>query len=110
VLVLTAAALLAAAFLPGAATAEGAQRQLIGRVSSFQPYRLQLERGPLVVLHRGTVMRPTGFTPGAGMTVRVSGHRNGDGTFSADAVELLATPAPNAPAASYPPSSAAQPV
>jgi hypothetical protein len=81
----------AAVAVPLASSAQqtGNERRLIGRVISFQPYNLQLDRGPHVVLHRGTVIHPRGLTFQNGMRVRVYGHRQPDGTFSADQIDLL---------------------
>ncbi len=61
----------------------------LGRVVNFQPYNLQLDRGPHMSLHNGTVIRPTGLTLANGMPVRVVGHDNRDGTFEADEIDLL---------------------
>ena len=50
------------------------EHRLVGRVISFEPYHLRLDRGPAIVLHHGTVIHPRGMTPRAGMPVRVYGH------------------------------------
>ena len=42
-----------------------------------------------MVLHRGTVIHPTGLTLRNGMAVRVIGHVTADGAFSADQIELV---------------------
>ena len=81
----------AAVAAPLAASAQqyGDERRLVGFVVAFQPYNLQLDHGPHVVLHRGTVIHPRGLTLQNGMRVRVYGHRQPDGTFSADQIDLL---------------------
>ena len=61
---------------------------LSGTVSSFQPFNLYLNNGTHVELHQGTVITPTGATPQPGQRVRVAGHWNNDGTFSADSIGL----------------------
>jgi hypothetical protein len=65
------------------------EHRLVGRVIAFEPYHLRLDRGPAVVLHRGTVIRPRGLTLQNGMPVRVYGHVASDGAFSADEIDLL---------------------
>jgi len=65
------------------------EQRIVGRVISFEPWRLQLDRGPRMVLHRGTVIHPTGLTLRNGMAVRVIGHVTVDGAFSADQIELV---------------------
>lgn len=67
----------------------GGEYERIGRVVAFQPYNLQLDRGPHIFLHKGTVILPTGLTLRNGMPVRVVGHDNPDGSFSADEIDLL---------------------
>jgi hypothetical protein len=63
--------------------------QLSGTVSSFSPYNLYLNNGVHVVLHNGTVINPTGTNLTGGQRVRVYGTRNGDGTFSADRIDVI---------------------
>ncbi len=67
----------------------GYEHRLVGRVIAFEPYHLRLDRGPAIVLHRGTVIRPRGLTLENGMPVRVYGHVANDGAFSADEIDLL---------------------
>ncbi len=88
-------ALLAAATLAplaAQADADDFEHQLTGRVISFEPYNLQLDRGPHIILHRGTVIRPTGLDLHGGMIVRVYGHRTERGNFSADEIDLIPRP------------------
>jgi hypothetical protein len=47
------------------------EHRIVGRVISFEPYNLQLDRGPRIILHHGTVIHPTGITLRNGMPVRV---------------------------------------
>jgi hypothetical protein len=68
------------------------EQRLVGRVISFEPWHLQLDRGPRIVLHRGTVIQPTGETPRHGMFVRVFGHIAADGAFAADEIDLIPPP------------------
>jgi hypothetical protein len=89
---LAAGAMLLAPAVASASDAESAyndEHRLIGRVISFEPYNLQLDRGPHVILHHGTVIHPTGLTLRNGMFVRVFGHLTADGRFSADEIDLL---------------------
>lgn len=62
--------------------------QLVGRVVDARPYHVQLDHGPEVFLHDGTVIRPRGLTLRDGMPVRVFGHRTERG-FSADEIDLV---------------------
>jgi len=86
------------AALPIAASAQpyegGDEHRLVGRVIAFEPYNLQLDRGPHILLHRGTVIHPTGITLRNGMVVRVLGHRTADDNFSADEIDLIPPPPP----------------
>jgi hypothetical protein len=68
------------------------QAQLTGRVAWFQPFHLQLNKGPHIYLHQGTVINPTGLTLEPGMPVQVYGHISPDGTFQADEIDLLPPP------------------
>lgn len=70
----------------------GFEHRIVGRVISFEAYNLQLDRGPHIILHHGTVIHPTGITLRNGMPVRVFGHRTADGRFSADEIDLLPPP------------------
>ncbi len=72
-----------------AANAQGYEHRFFGRVVSFQPYNLQLERGPHIFLHNGTVLRPRGLNLQSGMPVMVIGHRDVNGSFQADEIELV---------------------
>ena len=47
-------------------------------------------RNASIRLHPGTVINPTGATIQPGMRVRVTGHPNGDGSFEADRIDLVA--------------------
>jgi hypothetical protein len=62
--------------------------QLVGRIVDARPYHVQLEHGPEVFLHEGTVIRPRGLTLRDGMPVHVFGHRTDRG-FSADEIDLV---------------------
>lgn len=62
--------------------------RIVGRVVSFRPYNLQLDHGPHIFLHNGTIIRPRGLTLRDGMPVRVVGHRT-DGGFAADEIDLI---------------------
>jgi hypothetical protein len=92
-IVLAACAVLATPALSGASEDVGnyrnVEQRIVGRVISFEPWRLQLDRGPRMVLHRGTVIHPTGLALRNGMPVRVIGHVTADGAFSADQIELV---------------------
>ncbi|MBV8642362.1 MAG: hypothetical protein JO225_00410 [Candidatus Eremiobacteraeota bacterium] len=65
------------------------EHRVVGRVISSEPWNLQLDRGPHIILHPGTVINPTGLTLRNGMPVRVYGHITADGKFSADQIDLL---------------------
>jgi hypothetical protein len=93
------ATLLAPLAMPAIASAQDFDRdrddrehRLTGRVISFRPWNLQLDNGPHIFLHPGTVIRPTGMTPENGMFVRVIGHRTRDDNFAADEIVLLPGP------------------
>jgi len=91
------AALLAPLALPAVASAQDAddfERRFTGRVISFKPWNLQLDKGPHIYLHPGTVIRPVGLTLENGMYVRVIGHRTKDDNFAADEVTLIPGPPP----------------
>ena len=91
------AALLAPLAIPTIASAQGyenSERRFAGRVISFKPWNLQLDNGPHIYLHPGTVIRPTGLNLQNGMFVRVVGHRTTDGNFAADEVTLIPGPPP----------------
>jgi hypothetical protein len=104
------ATLLAPLAMPAIASAQGYDRdrddrrfdgdrddrehRLTGRVVSFRPWNLQLDIGPHIYLHPGTVIRPTGLTLQNGMFVRVFGHRTADGNFAADEINLIPGPPP----------------
>jgi hypothetical protein len=83
------------ALTPAIARADGDdfEHHFTGRVLSFQPYNLQLDRGPHIFLHTGTVIHPTGLNLHNGQVVVVYGHRTDDGNFSADEIDLI-PPAP----------------
>ncbi len=87
--VLLGLSLLALAAAPAAAGAQGYEHEFFGRVVNFEPYNLQLERGPHIYLHHGTVLRPRGLNLQPGMPVRVIGHRDVNGSFQADEVDLV---------------------
>jgi len=65
---------------------------IAGRVESFRPFSLVLNRGPHIDLHNGTVIRPTGLNLHRGQYVRVEGHRLANGDFSADRIVLIERP------------------
>lgn len=79
---------LALALVPGAAGAQGYEHRFIGRVVEFEPYNLQLDRGPHIYLHKGTVLRPRGLNLRSGMPVIVIGHQDVNGSFQADEIVL----------------------
>lgn len=86
---LSAAAVVFTAPLAASAYPGEFDHNITGRVQSFEPYNLVLDRGPHIYLHNGTVIRPTGLTLRPGMTVRVEGHATRDGNFSADSIDLI---------------------
>ena len=63
--------------------------RLQGRVTNFSPYNLDINNGPHIKLHNGTVIHPTGTSLQPGETVMVYGHPNGDGTFEADRIDVV---------------------
>jgi hypothetical protein len=85
---------------PAAASAQAypsyvnGEQRLSGRVIEFKPWNLQLDRGPHIVLHPGTVIKPTGLNLANGMYVQVFGHIARDGAFAADEVDLTNGPPP----------------
>lgn len=89
------AAMVAMIAAPLAASAQvygSDEHRFAGRVISFKPWNLQLDNGPHIYLHPGTVIHPVGLTLANGMIVRVFGHRTADGNFAADEVDLLPAP------------------
>jgi len=100
-----AAMMLAPAAAPAQTPAYAAyEHRVTGRVIEFRPWHLRLDRGPAVVLHAGTVIKPRGLTLQNGMVVRVYGHVAGDGAFAADEIDLMPSGY-----ADYPPPSYARP-
>ncbi len=96
VLALSACAAVAMPVLAGASDDyRSTEQRLVGRVISFEPWHLQLDRGPRIVLHRGTVIHPTGLSLQNGMPVRVFGHIAADGAFSADEIDVMPGPPPS---------------
>jgi hypothetical protein len=77
-----------AASVPVVAAAQGYEHQFVGRVVAFAPYNLQLDRGPHIYLHKGTVLRPRGLNLQSGMPVIVIGHEDVNGSFQADEIDL----------------------
>lgn len=92
VLAASACAVLAMPALAAADDYRAVEQRLFGQVISFEPWHLQLDRGPRIVLHRGTVIHPTGLTLQNGMSVRVFGHVASDGAFSADEIDVMPPP------------------
>ena len=91
------AALVAPLAVPAIASAQSLddpEHRLVGRVISFRPWNLQLDNGPHIFLHPGTVIHPTGQTLENGMYVRVFGHRTRDDNFAADEVDVMPGPPP----------------
>jgi hypothetical protein len=66
----------------------GRSGQLDAVVSSFSPYNLYLQNGTHVSLHNGTVINPTGINLTGGQRVHISGYWNGDGSFSANEIDV----------------------
>jgi len=64
-------------------------QEIDGTVANFRPYNADLFGGRHLVLHNGTVIRPTGITLQRGMHVRVFGRWNRDGSFRADEVDVV---------------------
>ena len=81
-------AALALVLAPGVASAQGYEHRFIGRVVEFEPYNLQLDRGPHIYLHKGTILRPRGLNLQSGMPVIVIGHEDVNGSFQADEIDL----------------------
>ena len=81
-------AALAIAAAPSIANAQGYEHRFAGRVVDFAPYNLQLDRGPHIYLHKGTVLRPRGLNLQSGMAVVVIGHDDVNGSFQADEIDL----------------------
>ncbi len=67
----------------------GDDRVIVARVAAFWPYHLRLRDGRVLELHPGTIINPTGLTPRWGMLVRIWGHRDDDGSFVADRIDLV---------------------
>lgn len=63
--------------------------EMSGRITAFSPYNLDIAGAPHIRMHNGTVIYPTGIGLQPGMRVNVFGHRNGDGTFEADEIDVL---------------------
>lgn len=78
-------------------TLRDTEMRLFGRVIYYRPWNLQLDNGPHIYLHPGTVIRPTGTTLANGMHVRVWGHRTADDTFAADEIVVLGDDENNGP-------------
>jgi hypothetical protein len=85
---LSLAALALVASAPIVAGAQGYEHRFAGRVVEFSPYNLQLDRGPHIYLHKGTVLRPRGLNLQSGMPVIVVGHEDVNGSFQADEIDL----------------------
>jgi hypothetical protein len=81
-------AALALSIVPAMAGAQGYEHRFFGRVVDFAPYNLQLDRGPHIYLHKGTVLRPLGLNLQNGMPVLVIGHEDRNGSFQADEIDL----------------------
>ncbi len=62
---------------------------VVGVVAYFSGYNLDLDNGPHVNLHHGTVINPTGATLRRGMQVAVRGHLRRDGTIDADVIDIV---------------------
>lgn len=64
------------------------RHNIIGRVTAFSGYDLQLNDGRSVRLHRGTVINPTGWSirPGQRVAITESWIR---GQFQADRIDVL---------------------
>lgn len=75
--------------LARAQTLKDTEMRLFGRVIYYRPWNLQLDNGPHIYLHPGTVIRPIGTTLANGMHVRVWGHKTADDTFAADEIVVL---------------------
>ncbi len=106
---LIAAAAAAMLLAPAAAQAQPMQpayasyeQHVTGRVISFEPWHLRLDRGPAMVLHPGTVIKPRGLTLRNGMHVRVYGHIATDGAFAADEIDLMPPEGPSYPSYARP--------
>jgi hypothetical protein len=85
---LSLAALALVVSAPIIAVARGYEHRFVGRVIDFAPYNLQLDRGPHIYLHKGTVLRPRGLNLQNGMPVIVIGHEDVNGSFQADEIDL----------------------
>ena len=78
--------------VPALANAQSYEHRFFGRVVQFAPYNLQLENGPHIYLHRGTILRPLGLNLQSGMPVVVIGHEDRNGSFQADEIDLADGP------------------
>ena len=67
----------------------GGTIRLTSTVSGYSGYDLDVNSGPHIRLHQGTVINPTGITLQRGMRINVTGHGNSDGSFEADRIDVL---------------------
>ncbi|MGA3038359.1 MAG: DUF5666 domain-containing protein [Vulcanimicrobiaceae bacterium] len=98
---LTAFALTTAfAVSPQAATAQSAYGRANGTIATRDGSSFTMDNGVTVFMHTGTVINPTGTDLQPGMNIAIVGHYNGDGTMSADTINVGA-PVNYYPAPSY---------
>ncbi len=62
--------------------------RVFGIIDWARPYNAQIYGGPRILLHRGTIINPTGITLRRGMSVAIFGRWNRDGTMSADRIDV----------------------
>ena len=67
----------------------GGTSRIGGTVTGFSSYDLDVNNGPHIRLHQGTVINPTGITLQRGMRIAITGHPNNDGTFEADRIDVV---------------------
>jgi len=67
----------------------GGTSRIGGTVTGYSSYDLDVNNGPHIRLHQGTVINPTGITLQRGMRIAITGHPNNDGTFEADRIDVV---------------------
>lgn len=62
---------------------------LSGIITSAGAYRIEINGGDRISLHRGTVIRPIGTKLTKGLEVRIFGRRDVEGIFRANLIEVF---------------------